>query len=302
MAAPAAGIPTYRYPFKALKEFDDYLEIQIVQYAPPKYSTSGSQAAFTTSSATLAGQNQTPRAIIILPIPQTIQDANAIGWGESKLDVFQAVGAEAITKGMKNPNLLAGAQQTVGGVLSGISKIATSGNLQDQTTSFFAAKIIQGLGGNVDTATLLSRATGQVLNPNMELLFNGVTLREFSFDFDFAPRDGNEAQQVKAIINTLKRESSARSTSAGGNGGLFISAPSIFKLQYKSGGKKHPFLNTFKPMALKGIQVNYTGSGTYAVYGDSTPVHMKMTINLSELNPIYFEDYDKPEAQIGVGY
>jgi hypothetical protein len=137
----------------------------------------------------------------------------------------------------------------------------------------------------------------------MELLFKGVNLREFSFDFDFAPRDGNEAQQVKQIINTLKREMAARSTSAGGGGaGLFISAPSVFRLEYKSGGKKHPFLNTFKPMAMKGLSVNYTGSGTYAVYGDSTPVHLKMTVNFQELNPIYFEDYDKSEAQIGVGY
>jgi len=302
MAARAAGIPTYRYPFKALKELDDYLEIQIVQYQPPKFSTSGTTAAFTTSSASIAGQNQTPRAVIILPIPQTIQDGNSVGWGENKLNAFESIGVDALSKGFKSSNPLTGAVGTVGQALSQITKLGSSGNLQDQTTSFFAAQIVNSLGGNVDTASLLSRATGQVLNPNMELLFTGVNLREFSFDFDFAPRDGNEAQQVKAIINTLKRESSARSTSSGGSGGLFISAPSIFKLQYKSGGKKHPFLNTFKPMALKGIQVNYTGSGTYAVYGDSTPVHMKMTINLSELNPIYFEDYDKPEAQIGVGY
>lgn len=53
-------------------------------------------------------------------------------------------------------------------------------------------------------------------------------------------------------------------------------------------------------MAMKGMQVNYTGSGTYAVYGDSTPVHMKMTLNFQELNPIYYEDYQ--DTDIGVGY
>jgi hypothetical protein len=302
MAAPAAGIPTYRYPFKALKEFDDYLEIQIVQYSPPKFSQSGGQAAFQTSSASIAGQNQTPRAVIILPIPQTIQDGNSVGWGENKLNAFEMLSTKALSEGFKSSNPVAGALNAGGQFLSGVTDFARTGNLQDQVTSFYAAQIVNSLGGNVDTASLVSRATGQVLNPNMELLFTGVNLREFSFDFDFAPRDGNEAQQVKAIINTLKRESSARSTSSGASAGLFISAPSVFKLQYKSGGKKHPFLNTFKPMALKGIQVNYTGSGTYAVYGDSTPVHMKMTINLSELNPIYFEDYDKQEAKIGVGY
>lgn len=301
MAPPTSAPPTLRYPFKALKEFDDYLQIQIIQYKPPKFSISGQQASFTGTDTTL--KNQTPKATVILPIPQTIQDGNSVGWGEGKLNAFEAVGAAAIQKGFQNPSFGDAVFKTSGDFLSKIGDMATGGNLQNQATAFFTSKIINSLGGNVDTSSLLSRATGQVLNPNMELLFQGVNLREFSFDFDFAPRDGNEAQQVKQIINLFKREMAARSTSAGGGGtGLFISAPSVFKLEYKSGGSKHPFLNTFKPMAMKGITVNYTGSGTYAVYGDSTPVHMKMTVNFQELNPIYFEDYDNQDAQIGVGY
>jgi hypothetical protein len=82
--------------------------------------------------------------------------------------------------------------------------------------------------------------------------------------------------------------------------GLFISAPRVFQLEYRSGNKKHPFLHSFKPMAMKGMAVNYTGSGNYSVYGDSTPVHMKISMNFQELNPIYFEDYS--DSDIGVGY
>jgi hypothetical protein len=50
------------------------------------------------------------------------------------------------------------------------------------------------------------------------------------------------------------------------------------------------------------MSVNYTGSGTYATYGDSTPVHMQLTLNMSELTPIYAEDYDKGVGTEGTGY
>lgn len=299
MASPPSGIPTLRYPYKALKEFDDYLEIQIVKYQPPGFSATESTATFTTSSSLL--NNVTPEAVIILPIPQTIQDSNSVDWGDSSLDGIQAKGVQAATEGMQSSNLAGGTVKSVGDMLKFFQDAAVGGNLQDQVTSFFASGIVNSLGGNVDTASLLSRSTGQVLNPNMELLFKGVSLREFSFDFDFAPRDGAEAGQIKQIIRTFKKAQAARTSAGKSQGtGLFISAPNVFKLQYKSGGKKHPFLNTFKPMAMKGMQVNYTGSGTYAVYGDSTPVHMKMTLNFQELNPIYYEDYQ--DTDIGVGY
>ena len=71
-------------------------------------------------------------------------------------------------------------------------------------------------------------------------------------------------------------------------------------------GKKilivHPFLNTFKPCALKSMNVDYTASGSYATYEDATPVHMKLTLSFQELNPVYFSDYDGLTDNDGVGY
>ena len=90
---------------------------------------------------------------------------------------------------------------------------------------------------------------------------------------------------------------SARRSAAGQ--GLFISAPNVFRLSYKSGSKDHPFLNKFKIMALENMSVNYTASGQYSTYDDGTPVHMQMQLAFKELNPIYAEDYNDVG---GVGY
>ena len=65
------------------------------------------------------------------------------------------------------------------------------------------------------------------------------------------------------------------------------------------GGQLHPFLNSFKTCELKNVAVTYTGSGTYATYEDGTPVHMKLDLAFTELNPIYAEDHDTVG---GVGY
>ena len=82
--------------------------------------------------------------------------------------------------------------------------------------------------------------------------------------------------------------------------GLFISAPRVFLLKYKSGNLDHPYLHKFKPCALTSMGMNYTGSGSYATYEDKTPVHMKLSLSFTELNPIYNEDYQ--DTDIGVGY
>ena len=300
-AATPPVIQTLRYPYKKLTDSDDYLVIKVVKYKAPGISSGADNFSFKTSTQSLQNNIKTPEAIILLPIPQNVQDQNAVNWGDSSLNAFELAGAEVVGDVIKGGNFAKALYGAGSEYLNKIMASAVSGNLQDQTTGLFSAAALQTLGANVQTSDIVARTSGQVLNPNMELLFKGVSLREFAFEYDLAPRDGNEAKEIKKIITTLKRAQAARTSSDNSAGsGLFISAPRVFQLQYMSGNKKHPFLHSFKPMAMKGMAVNYTGSGNYSVYGDSTPVHMKISMNFQELNPIYFEDYS--DKDIGVGY
>ena len=89
-----------------------------------------------------------------------------------------------------------------------------------------AGLIGRAIGGNVSVNQAISRATGQVLNPNLELLFNGVNLRNFSFAFEFFPRNIKEAEEVKQIIRCLKYAMVPDKD----ENGLFIKAPYVFQL------------------------------------------------------------------------
>ena len=86
-------------------------------------------------------------------------------------------------------------------------------------------------------------------------------------------------------------------------GGIFLKAPDVFHLRYLHNGKDHPFLNVFKPCALTQFNVNYSGAGTYATYGDSTPINIQVRMTFKEINPVYSEDYDDTDiAGNGVGF
>ena len=128
-----------------------------------------------------------------------------------------------------------------------------------------------------------------IFQQNLELLFSGVKLRTFPFIFDFAPRNSIEGAVVQDIIRVIKRSASP---SRQGANALFVKSPKLFQLQYLTGAKEHPFLNSFKICVCEDISVNYTASGTYATYADGTPVHIRMQLTFKEINPIYAEDYD----------
>lgn len=293
-----ATLGSYRYPQKRLDASDDYLKIVIVDYIPPglgaKTATDIIQKTATQALAE-RGSFTNPLYQILLPMPQGISDTNMVSWGDDTLNPLAASGVQAAESAMTGD--VGGA---ISNLLSQFKNLATSGNGQDAVTNFFAAMAVNNFGANVSAESLITRASGQVLNPNMELLFKGVQLRSFNFSFNMAPRDEKESGEIKNIIRTFKKSMAAR-TSTGAGAGLFISSPNIFQLEYRSGNKKHPFLNSFKPCALLNMGVDYTGSGAYSTYEDATPVHMKLTLSFQELNPIYYSDYDD-STDIGVGY
>ena len=293
-----------RYPNAQIQNETDFLEIKVVKYQAPGFNN----ASFiqNTSSDESAANIETPIATIFLPIPENIQDSNAVNWGEDSLNGLAArgIGLSAAAIGSNE-----GFVETAAGFLTGAKAFAEdlTGISAGIRNSFIAAKAV-GQFTNVNAQGVVTRQTGQIVNPNMELLFNNVTLRSFNFQFDLAPRDKTESIVVKKIIRIFKKSMNAKKNGTGSSNsedisrGLFISSPDVFQLSYKTGGNDHKFLNKFKPMALLNMAVNYTGSGTYATYDDTTPVHMQLSLQFQELNPIYAEDYDILTEEDGVGF
>ena len=240
----------------------------------------------------------TDKKYIYLPIPQQISDNVSVAWGEDTLNPAQAAAVGLGANVAQKP--VATAKAYISAFKKGMGGSISPG-LQSALNTAIGGQAANAFGANVSPEALITRATGQILQSNLELLFGGPSLRTFPFTYDFAPRDETEAQECMEIIRELKIAMSARSGAptpgvpgdiGGGTGGLFIKSPRVFLLQYKSGDRTHPFLNKFKLCALTDLQVNYTGSGTYATYAGrlKAPVHMIISMTFKELNPIYAED------------
>jgi hypothetical protein len=331
----------YRYPRENIKAGIDYLQIQVIktefganitktntstgtvlrnsgQKNPSGTGPGGLyQKQLTTTRNVLleepgfAKNKATAETIIstiILPMPSNISDSNQVTYSDDTLDAVTAEVAGFAGNLMRSGS----AQDITNKVTEFVDTIGqSSGNLKSIFLGRLAASAAQLPGvGNITLNQILARGENQILNPNMELLFNGPTIRNFRFSFKMTPRDEKESSEVKNIIRTFKKNMAPKASNQ-----FFLGAPNIFELRYvetdKDTGRafNHKFLHRFKQCALTDITVNYTGENIYATYADGTPVSIIMDLTFKELEPIYASDYKNQDEDGynsdlhgGVGY
>ena len=241
------------------------------------------------------------KGTIFLPIPSNIQDGNTVKYTEGELDGLTAQVLGFVTDTMKGGakiNSLTDVGTLVSDFLKGGTNLIAKGDFAAHFTRSLAAQAANiPFGGNLTASQLLARQSGNIVNPNMELLFDGVTIRSFKFSFKMTPRGKDEMEHVKSIIRHFKKSMTPSSS-----GDVYLSTPKVFELTYMKGNGPHPFLHKFKPCALTDCSVNYTGEANYATYQDGTPVSMVMDLGFKELEPIYNDDYESDQGKGGVGY
>ena len=254
-------------------------------------------------------EKQNIKYYVELPAPQEVNDNNSITWGDDTLNALEMAALTVASNAMKSNAGQAGVQAARSAVTlmqTGIDLqgAGVSAEINQNIRAAISGAAVGALGSNVSPQSVIARSTGQILNSNTELLFQGVNLRTFPFSCTFTPRSPDEAKVVKSIIRSLKQSMAAKAGEFNGSSatGIFLKSPDVFSLRYLHNGKDHPFLNAFKICALTGMQVNYTNAGTYASYSDGTPVAIRLNMTFKEINPIYNEDYGTTEAGTGVGY
>ena len=309
--AEATESKVLRYPYEAITDKTDYFQITIKKYtqtdsltASPSF-TNASNGTSPAALQNLAASSLKPQqlaegGIIILPMPSNIEDTNSVSYDGDTLNGLAAAGVDAVGTVMNTT--MGNSGNPINDFTQLISDIGSNaynagydaikqlgaGNLRDLATKALTAHAVNIFNANVSVNQILARSSGKILNPNMELLFNNVTLRTFRFSFKMTPRDEVESLQVKSIIRSLKKNMAAKKVDT-----LFLETPNIFELQYRKGNKPHPFLHRFKQCALSDISVNYTGENVYASYNDGSPISVILNLTFKELVPIYQSDYDK---------
>tara|TARA_Y100000994_G_C15663843_1_gene430709 strand:- start:726 stop:1517 length:792 start_codon:yes stop_codon:yes gene_type:complete len=226
---------------------------------------------------------------VTLPIPSGITDQNKADWGSNSMTALDIAKAD-VAKTAIFDGLQSGAEKFLDYIERAKSN---SGAVASAVGTALAAS-----AAGVDGQALLARTTGMVMNPNMELLFKGPSLRPFSFKFKLSPRGQREADNIIKIIRFFKQGSAPiRSES-----NLFLKSPHIFRITYihrGESGELHRKLNAFKTCALQGFGVNYTPTGNYATYQDGTMVAYDINMSFTEITPVFNDDYDMDDSFIG---
>ena len=261
--------------------------------------------------STLGGQ---PLGSIFLPMPK-VTDVNGVAWGKSELNASGLLAMNSanvadqilslngrtpsgtqVNRAQQDAQDEANKENKAGGGTSGggVGLFQAAGN---QVNTTIASLIT---GQELDQDTYLARKGGHVLNPNAEMLFQGPSIRDFSFSFTMVARSQKEGDEIRKIIRFLKLGMAPKFRNT-----AFLANPDVFELQYKNGTGVDDILKTvnrFSPsgLALTSLAVDYAPDGYWAAYRDSQPVAVKMDLSFTELRPIYESDQaGTPDDSVG---
>ena len=238
---------------------------------------------------------------VYLSIPSQINDQNTADWSSATMNPLQttmaslAIGAMKGTGKVGIDDFSSAATTLAGNVMNNLKSFAMKEGNRSAMQVLLAQEAVQTQG-------LLSRLGGVVANPNVELLFNGPSLRPFTFTFRMSPRDSSEAIQVKQIIRFFKEGMSVQTTDQD----VFLKSPNVFDIQFQSGSDNNPHksLPRIKTCALVACDVDYTPDGSYMTFNDPNNGYpmtcYQMTLRFNEIEPVYAEDYKSvPSNDIG---
>ena len=154
-----------------------------------------------------------------------------------------------------------------------------------------AAEFIANAEGGEE---MFNKAFARADNPYMEVLFDKINMREFTYNFTFVPKNEKEQMDVKRIIQMFRFHMAPELRS---DHNRFITLPSEFDIHYMYQAKdgkatENDFYNKIATCVLQDCKVNYTPDGVRS-HADGSPVHITMALTFKETEMITKEKIDQ---------
>ncbi len=209
---------------------------------------------------------------VAIYLPPNVQDSTTATYTGAATGVIgaAAAGGFGLVKNMGNRDYEAAAQGLVDSAKALVGEAAIKA----------ATEMAEGLTGSEGTRGLINKAFGQADNPYMEVLFDKMELRTFTYNFTFAPKNKEETMDVQKIIALFRFHMSPELKGAQNR---FLTLPSEFDIHYmyqdQAGqASENDFYNKIATCVCTGCEVNYTPDGVKSFEGGAPT---KITMNLS---------------------
>ena len=210
---------------------------------------------------------------VSLYLPPNVEETTSAKYEESATGI---AGFLVSAFGKKELAGMDAAQLTrkLGGGLEGIAKDMT----------FRAIGLAGELVGAEGVEALAKKAFGEASNPYMEVLFDQMSLRSFTYNFQFAPRNEDEALEVQSIIQLFRFHMAPELRP---NVNRYVGLPSQFDIHYmflsKDGvASENNYYNKIATCVLQDCKVNYTPNGVKS-FEDGGPTQTTMTLTFKEI-------------------
>jgi len=165
---------------------------------------------------------------------------------------------------------------------------------QEGLTNFFN-KALDGIASGAEALSQIEK--GSVITPRMEMMFEGVGRRSFSYTFSFIPKSKQEAGVVEDIIKHFKFYAMPAYSNPETRREMDI--PGTFDIEYMYRGSRNNFINRISTCFLTKVDVQY-GGDRYTAYEEipgkgPPPQKSSLTLNFTELETL-------SQSHIGDGY
>ena len=208
---------------------------------------------------------------VAMYLPPNVEDTTTATYNDSKTGVAGFLVASGVAAAGKDASKIAAS------IVAG-----AQGILGDMAAK--SAGVVAELAGAEGGEQLAKKAFGVADNPYMEVLFDSMGLRTFTYNFNFAPKNEQEAVEVQKIIQ-LFRFHMAPELRPGIN--RYLGLPSQFDIHYmflsKDGStSENSFYNKISTCVLQDCKVNYTPNGVKS-FEDGGPTATTMSLTFKEI-------------------
>ena len=212
---------------------------------------------------------------VAIYLPPNVQDTTTASYTGAATGVIgaAAAGGVGLVRNMANKDYEAAARGVVESAKAIVGEAAIKA----------ATEIAEGLTGAEGTRGLINKAFGQADNPYMEVLFDAMQLRTFTYNFTFSPKNKQETEDVQKIIALFRFHMSPELKGAANR---FLTLPSEFDIHYmyqdQAGqASENDFYNKIATCVCTGCDVNYTPDGVKSFEGGA-PTKITMTLTFQE--------------------
>jgi hypothetical protein len=144
-----------------------------------------------------------------------------------------------------------------------------------------AQMVTQMIPGAGDFKAALQKATGRAFNNNLEMVFEGVPMREFQYDFEFAPRNRGELDAARKIISLFKFHMHPEL----GMTNDFV-VPSQFQLTFMYLDKQNMYIPKISKCVLTKMDLAHGDESVFSTFAadelGAAPIYTKMDLSFSE--------------------